>query len=167
MANASGLDLFFESWKKQVDASVRMMDAVVEATAKMRAAQLAAANEMRERAQALEKALADATSAQELWGAQWNWALASCGRSAAYWQSLFEAMNEANDTMARCLGENVKGCVAEPGEGEPPATSFAAIDEAYREMFKTSQKLLQYTAKAFQTSAAPASAEQDEAKKAA
>jgi len=92
----NGTERFFEAWKKQAEVSVRMMDAVVEATAKMRGTQLSAANETHERTQALEKALADAGNAQEMWGAQWNWALATCERSAAYWRSLFEAMAEAN-----------------------------------------------------------------------
>ena len=74
---AGETDQFFEAWKKQVDTSLRVMDAVVESAAKMRATQLSAANETHERMQALEKALADAKSAQEMWGAQWNWALAT------------------------------------------------------------------------------------------
>lgn len=156
---ANGMDPFFDAWKKQVDTSVRMMDAVVEATAKMRSAQLSAANETHQRTQALEKSLADAKSAQELLGAQWNWALASCERSAAYWRNLFEAMNEANGKMACCMQEGVKAAVPARTEGATPSTGFAVVDNAYREMLKTSQQFLQYTAKALDTAALPAAAD--------
>lgn len=144
-----GTEQFFEAWKKQVETSARIMDAVVDGTAKLRTAQLTAAKETHERTQALEKALADAKSAQELWGAQWNWALASCERSAAYWRSLFEAMTQANGDVARCMQDVAKGAVpAQSGDGMP-STGFPAMDNAYRDMLKTSQQLLQYTASAF------------------
>jgi hypothetical protein len=48
---AGETDQFFEAWKKQVDTSLRVTDAVVESAAKMRATQLSAANETRERMQ--------------------------------------------------------------------------------------------------------------------
>ena len=144
----TGTEQFFDAWKKQVETSARIMDAVVDATAKMRAAQLTAATEAHKRTQALETALADAKTAQELWGAQWNWALASCERSAAYWRSLFEAMTQANGDVARCMQDVAKGAVpAQSGDGMP-STGFPAMDNAYREMLKTSQQLLQYTASA-------------------
>jgi len=105
---ADAADQFLEQWKKQAEAGVRMMDAMVEATARMRESQLAAAQETHERAQALQKSLAAAKSAQEMWGEQWNWTLASCERSAAYWRKLFEAMNEANATIVRCMQDEAK-----------------------------------------------------------
>jgi hypothetical protein len=163
----NGTEQFFEGWKKQVDTSVRMMDAVVEATAQMRAAQLSAANETHERVQALEKALAEARNAQEIWGAQWNWALASCERSAAYWRTLFETMTQASGTVGRCVQDSMKGAVAAPSADGIPSTGFAAVDNAYREMLKSSQHLLQYSANAFGAAPAPGSAKKSESKKAA
>lgn len=138
MTNAT--DQFFDAWKQQVEASVRMMDALVEADAKLRGSQLAAANETHERTQALEKALGDCRNAQELWGAQWNWALASCERSAAYWRNLFEVMQEANAKMARCMQERIQGAAPAQGGGELPATGFPAFDQAYRDLMKASQQ---------------------------
>jgi len=140
MTNA--MDQFFDAWKQQVEASVRMMDALVEADAKLRGSQLSAANEAHERTQALEKALADCKNAQELWGAQWNWALATCERSAAYWRNLFEVMQEANAKMARCMQERVQGAAQAqvPGIGALPATGFPAFDQAYRDLLKASQQ---------------------------
>jgi hypothetical protein len=142
MTNA--MEPFFDAWKQQVETSVRVMDALVEADAKLRSSQLSAANETHERAQALEKALADCRNAQELWGAQWNWALATCERSAAYWRNLFEVMQEANAKMARCVQERVQGAAQAQqgalGGGELPATGFPAFDQAYRELLKASQQ---------------------------
>ncbi|HTP60882.1 MAG TPA: phasin family protein [Burkholderiales bacterium] len=142
MAGAN--EQFFENWKRQVDTCLKLMDAVVEASAKMRAAQLAAAQETHRRVAELEKAVAEAGSAQEVCSAQWDWTLATCERSAAYWRSLFEAMAEANGRMARCAQDGVQ--VASAGQaGEVPATGFEAVDNIYREMLKTSQRLLEYT----------------------
>ena len=161
---AGETDQFFEAWKKQVDTSLRAMDALVESAAKMRATQLSAANETHERMQALEKALAEAKSAQEMWGAQWNWALATCERSAAYWRALFEAMTEANSIMGRCLQDGMQGAVPAPSGDGIPSTGLAAMDNAYREMLKNSQKLLQFTTGAFGP-AAPGSAQKSDTRK--
>jgi len=162
----NGTERFFEAWKKQAEVSVRMMDAVVEATAKMRGTQLSAANETHERTQALEKALADAGNAQEMWGAQWNWALATCERSAAYWRSLFEAMAEANGRMARCVQDGMQ-CASKAQAGEANATGFAAVDGVYREMLKSSQRLLESATGVFQATALEPVAIADQPKKAA
>jgi Phasin protein len=153
-AMADVTNQFLDQWRKQAESGVRMMDAMVEATAKMRAAQLEAAQETHERAQALQKALTGAKSAQEMWGEQWNWTLASCERSATYWRNLFEAMNEANGKLMGCMREGAN--VAGPLKfgGELPSTGFQAVDEAYREMLKTSQQFLQSATSAFAPPAA-------------
>lgn len=161
-----GTEQFFDAWRKQVAVSVRMMDAVVEATAKMRGTQLSAANETHECTRALEKALADASNAQELWGAQWNWALATCERSTAYWRGLFEAMTEANGKMARCVQDGMQGAAKGQAVGAP-ATGIEAIDGAYREMFKTSQRLLEYATGTLGAATRQADTIADQPKKAA
>jgi Phasin protein len=164
---ATGTEQFFDAWKKQVETSVRMMDAVVEAMAKMRSAQLSSANETHECAQALKKALADAKDARELWTAQWNWALASCERSAAYWRSLFEAMTQANGALGHCVQEGMQGAVPAPSGDGIGFTGLAAMDNAYREMLNHSQQLLQYAAGTFNAPAASGSARTSETEKAA
>lgn len=161
---AEGTDQILEQWRKHAEAGVRMMDAVVEATSHMREAQLAAAQETHERMQALQKSLAAAKNAQEMWGEQWNWALASCERSAAYWRNLFEAMNAANGKIARCMQEGASTAGPLPFSGDLPSTGFQVVDNAYREMIKSSQQFLQTATSAF---APPATAPRKEAKKAA
>ncbi len=98
-------------WKVQADTAARMLDAVVQANAKVRAAQLAAANEAHERTQALERLLVQAKTPGELWNAQWSWALANCECYGTYWRSMMEAMNEAGSEVARCARE---GAAARP-----------------------------------------------------
>jgi hypothetical protein len=161
---ADGPDQILEQWRKHAEAGVRMMDAVVEATSHMREAQLAAAQETHERMQALQKSLAAAKNAQEMWGEQWNWALASCERSANYWRNLFEAMNAANGKIARCMQEGANAAGPLPFSGDLPSTGFQVVDDAYREMIKSSQQFLQTATNAF---APPAMAPKKEAKKAA
>ena len=162
MANAP--DQILEQWRKHAEAGVRMMDAVVEATTHLREAQLAAAQETHERMLELQKSLAAAKSAQEMWGEQWSWALASCERSADYWRNLYEAMNEANGKIARCMQEGASAAGPLPFSGELPSTGFEVVDKAYRDMIKSSQQFLQSATSTF---APPAPQARKEAKKAA
>jgi hypothetical protein len=148
-AMADPRDELLEQWRKHAEGGVRMMDALVEATTRMREAQLAAAQETHERMKKLHESLAAAKSAQEMWGEQWNWTLASCERSAAYWRNLFEAMTEANSRIARCMQEGASAAGPLPFSGELPATGFQLVDNAYREMIKSSQQFLQSATKAF------------------
>jgi hypothetical protein len=161
---ADAADQILEQWRKHAEAGVRMMDAVVEATTRMREAQLAASRETHERVKDLQKSLAAAKSAQEMWGEQWNWALASCERSAAYWRNLYEAMSEANGKIARCMQEGASAAGPLPFSGELPSTGFDVVDKAYREMITSSQRFLQSATGAFAPMAAQ---ERREAKKAA
>jgi len=157
-------DQMLEQWRKHAEAGVRMMDAVVEATTHMREAQLAAAQATHQRMLDLQKSLASAKSAQEMWGEQWNWALASCQSSADYWRNLFEAMNEANGKIARCMQEGASAAGPLPFSGELPSTGFEVVDKAYRDMIKSSQQFLQSATNAF---APPAPQARKEAQKAA
>jgi len=160
---AEGTDQILEQWRKHAEAGIRMMDAVVEATTQMRETQLATAQETHQRMQALQKSLAAAKSAQEMWGEQWKWALASCERSAAYWRNLFESMNAANARIARCVQEGASAAGPLPFSGELPSTGFEVVDNAYRDMIKSSQQFLQSATTAF----APPAAAKKEARKAA
>lgn len=161
---ADAPDQILEQWRKHSEAGLRMMDAVVEATTHMREAQLAAAQETHQRMQALQKSLARAKSAQELWGEQWNWALGCCEQSAAYWRNLLEAMNEANGKLMRCMQEGAGAAGPLPFAGELPSTGFDVVDKAYRDMVKSSQQFLQAATTAFTP---PAQAARSEEKKAA
>lgn len=153
---ADAMNQILEQWRKQAEASVRVMDAVMEATTRMREAQLAASQETHERVKELQKSLASAKSAPEMWGEQWNWALGCCERSAAHWRSLYEAMIEANGKIARCMQEGAGAAGLAPFSGEPPSSGYEVVDKAYRDMIASSQRFLQSATSAFAPPAAQA-----------
>jgi hypothetical protein len=156
-------DQLLEQWRKHAEAGLRMMDAVVEATTQLRETQLAAAQETHERVLALQKSLGAAKSAQEMWGEQWRWTLASAERSAAYWRNLFEAMNAANGKIMRCMQEGAGAAGPLPFSGEMPSTGFEVVDKAYRDMIRSSQQFLQSATNAFAPGAAAARKEEKKA----
>ena len=141
---ATGSEQFFEIWKQQVNAGLQILDALVEADAKVRAAQLAAANEAHQRTVEAEKLLAGAKDAQELWNAQCTWASQNAERAAAYWREQFEAMGEANARILRLMQERMQSAVPAEAGANPSVAALSAVDSAYREMLKTSQQLLAF-----------------------
>ena len=112
----SGTDQAFEAWKQQVNSGLRILDTLVEGTAKMHTTQLSAANETHERMREAGKLLAGAKNPQELWNAQWEWAMGNCERSGAYWRSLFETMTEANARLLASVQENAATVAGEPSK---------------------------------------------------
>ena len=151
----TGNEQFFEAWKQQVNTGLQLLDAVAEATAKMRSAQFAAANETHQRTVEAEKLLAGAKDAQELWNAQCTWASANAERAAAYWREQFEAMTEANARILKLMQERMQAAVpVEPG-ANPSVAGLAAVDSAFREMLKASQQLLTFSPGGFGPAASP------------
>lgn len=152
----SGSEQFFEVWKQQVNAGLQILDSLVEATAKVRAAQFAAANEAHQRTVEAEKLLAGAKDAQELWSAQCTWASENAERAAAYWREQFEVMTEANARVLKIMQERMQAVApAEPG-ANPSVAALASVDSIYREMLKSSQQLLAFMPGVFGAAAAPA-----------
>lgn len=156
----SGTEQFFEVWKQQVNAGLQILDALVEADAKMRAGQLAAANETHQRTVEAEKLLAGAKDAQELWNAQCGWASQNAERAAAYWRGQFEAMSEANARILRLMQERMQAAVPAEAGANSSATALSAVDTAYREMLKSTQQLLAFMPGAFGAAAASSEAAQ-------
>jgi phasin family protein len=150
-----GTEQFFEVWKQQVNAGLQILDSLVEATAKVRAAQFAAANEAHQRTVEAEKLLAGAKDAQELWNAQCTWASENAERAAAYWREQFEAMTEANARILKIMQERMQSA-APPDTAANPMAALASVDSVYREMLKSSQQLLAFMPGAFGAAAAPA-----------
>jgi hypothetical protein len=106
---ATGNDELFEAWKQQMDIGMRVLDAMVQGAAKMRAAQLAAANETHQRTVEVEKLILGAQSPHELWTAQWNWAISNCSQAVDYWRAQLEAMTEANARIVSCVQDQARG----------------------------------------------------------
>lgn len=151
---ASGTEQFFEVWKQQVNAGLQILDTLVEATAKVRAAQFAAANETHRRTVEAEKLLAGAKDAQALWNAQCTWASENAERAAAYWREQFEAMSEANARILKVMQEQMQAAAPAEAGANPSVAALSAVDSAYREMLKTSQQFLAFMPGAFGAAAA-------------
>lgn len=95
------------SWKRQLDAAMRLTEAVIEGSERMREVQLEAAAEAHADAVATQKALAAAQSPQELLRIQAEWLAENQRKSMQYWKSLYEAAAETNAQMMKCLGESM------------------------------------------------------------
>jgi phasin family protein len=156
MVMTPGTEQFFEVWKQQVNAGLQILDSLVEATAKVRAAQFAAANEAHQRTVEAEKLLAGAKDAQELWNAQCTWASENAERAAAYWREQFEAMTEANARILKIMQERMQAAAPAEAGGNPSLAALSSVDSVYREMLKSSQQLLAFMPGAFGAAAAPA-----------
>jgi hypothetical protein len=115
---ASINDQVFEMWKQQAEFGMKLVDAMVDVSAKLRAMQLAAANDTRRRTAEAEKAIGGAKSAQDIWSAQYELTIRNCESAATYWRSVFEAMNELNGRMLQCVKESAPA--ARP-QGEAPS----------------------------------------------
>jgi phasin family protein len=93
------------AWKRQLDSTLRMIEAICEGSRKIGEAQLKAAIEAHASAAAADKILAKAGDAQELWRIQNEWLAASAEKSLAYWRELCEVVMETQSTIAKSLSE--------------------------------------------------------------
>lgn len=95
-----------DTWKRQLDAAMRLTEVVIEGSERMREVQIEAAADAHADAVATQKALAAAASPAELMRIQTEWLAANQRKSMAYWKSLFECAAETNAQVMRCLGES-------------------------------------------------------------
>ena len=96
-----------DTWKRQLDAAMRLTEVVIEGSERMREVQLEAAAEAHADAVATQNALATAQTPQELMRIQTEWLAANQKKSMEYWKSLYEAAAETNAQLMKCLGESV------------------------------------------------------------
>ena len=94
--------MIFDFWKQQADSGKKMMEAMIQAGAKLRDMQQAAASDAQRRTLEAGKAMAEAKSPQDLWRAQYELTVGNCESAAAYWRNVFQAMNELNGRMLEC-----------------------------------------------------------------
>lgn len=115
---ASINDQVFEMWKQQAEFGMKLIDAMVGVSTKLRTMQLAAANDTHQRTAQAEKAVAQAKSAQDIWSAQYELTIRNCESAATYWRNVFEAMNELNGRVLQCVKESAPSIRP---QGETPA----------------------------------------------
>ena len=96
-----------EAWKRQLDAAMRLTEVVIEGSQRMRERQIEAAAEAHADAVATQKALAGASSPDELMRIQTEWLAANQRKSMQYWKDLYETAAETNTQLMSCLRDSM------------------------------------------------------------
>jgi hypothetical protein len=92
-----------QTWKQQLDTTLKLIDAAVQGTLEMRTSQLAAAMETHARDLDTEKSVTGAKSVQDLMAIQLSWMTGNLERSMAYWNQMFQAAVDANTKLLECV----------------------------------------------------------------
>ncbi len=96
-----------EAWKRQLDAAMRLTEVVIEGSQRMREMQMEAATTAHADAVATQKALAAASSPDELMRVQTEWLAANQQKSMQYWKRLYETAAETNAQLMSCLRDSM------------------------------------------------------------
>jgi phasin family protein len=94
-----------QTWKKQLDMTMRVTEAIIEGSTRMHEVQIEAATDAHADAVATQKSLASAAGPADLLRIQTEWLAANQRKSMEYWRQLYEAAAETNARVMRCLGE--------------------------------------------------------------
>ena len=94
-----------QAWKKQLDMTMRVTEAIVEGSTRMHEVQIEAATEAHADAVATQRSLASAAGPADLLRIQTEWLAANQRKSMEYWRHLYEAAAETNARVMRCLGD--------------------------------------------------------------
>ena len=124
-------NLFFDTWKRQLDVGLNVMEAVVEGAIRMRECQLEAAAQAHADLEATRKAIAAAPDLPALFKLQGDWARANAERSFAYWRSLCQCIADTDAAVAKCS-------YVKP---ESSDALLGAVDGAYQQWLQTVQRL--------------------------
>jgi phasin family protein len=92
-----------DTWKKQIDATMRITEAIIEGSTRMHEVQIEAATEAHADAVATQKSLAAASSPAELLRIQTEWLAANQRKSMEYWRGLYEAAAATNAQVMNCM----------------------------------------------------------------
>jgi len=104
MANTEP-NVMLDTWKRQLDATMRVTEAIIEGSTRMHEVQIEAATEAHADAVATQRSLAAASSPAELLRIQTEWLAANQKKSMEYWKSLYEAAAQTNTQVMNCLRE--------------------------------------------------------------
>src|SRR5688572_4383982 len=84
-------DVLLQSWKAQLDATLRLAKTVTEAAMRMHEVQLEAAADAHADAEATRKAIAAASGWHDALKIYTEWARGNAGKSLEYWRALVQA----------------------------------------------------------------------------
>ena len=123
--------------KCQLDAGLKMLEAMAEGARRIREAQLDAAVEAHACAEATRKQLEKAQDPQQLWQIQSAY-LAGCMKdAAAYWSAIAQAALETQASIGQCLAEQAAAAPALDTGGAPLAEM---MDGAYQRWLETTRQ---------------------------
>jgi len=111
-------DLMLKTWKRQVDAAFRLIEAMTEGAERMHETQLEAAAETHADAVATQQAALRAKDAAELAQVQLQWARANVEKALAYWRAMYENALQTSAQLAACVGQ--ASAQQKTDKGEPP-----------------------------------------------
>jgi phasin family protein len=94
-----------DAWKRQLDAAMRITEAIIEGSTRMHEVQIEAATDAHADAVATQKSLAAASGPAELLRIQTEWYVANQRKSMEYWRGLYEAAADTNAKLMNCLRE--------------------------------------------------------------
>ena len=129
-------DFFIKACKDNIDCGMRVIEALTEGAARVRELQLEAATEVHANTVATQKAIAACGDPTEMWKQYSQWMLANAQKSAAYWQSIAQAMSETNAAVFKSLTQVAQQVQASSPLGDADAARAALggmIDNAYKQ----------------------------------
>lgn len=126
-------DFLMQAWKRQCDAGLGALEAIIEGATKIHETQLQAAAEAHADAEATRKAITAATDPSQLFKLQAEWARANAQKSLAYWRSVYQALAETGAAVAKCAGGAAPVTV-------PETAGLNLIDSAYRQWLEAAQR---------------------------
>jgi phasin family protein len=93
------------TWKSQLDAALRITEAIIEGSTRMHEVQIEAATEAHADAVATQKALAAAGDPAALLRIQTEWMVANQRKSMEYWRNLYQVAAQTNAEVMQRLRE--------------------------------------------------------------
>jgi phasin family protein len=128
--------LFIQTWKTQLDAGLRMFEAIAEGAMRIYEAQLEAMTEAHADAEATRKAIAAATDPAQVMKLCAEWARANTEKSLACCRSFAETVAETDREVVKCVGTPI----ALP---EGVGAGLGMVDSAYKQWMESVQRLYQ------------------------
>lgn len=110
-------DVVMQAWKKQCDAGLSAIEALVEGATKIHEIQLQAAATAHADLEATRKAAAAATDPSQILKLQADWLRSSTQKSMAYWSALAQTVGETDAALVKCACSQAP--VALPGMVRP------------------------------------------------
>jgi phasin family protein len=135
-------NLFLDTWKRQLDGGLGMLEIITAGAIRMRQCQLEAATQAHADLDATRKAIAAAHDVTQLFQLQADWARANAEKSLAYWRALCQCVAETDVEVAKCS----RAGTALPLPESPDAL-LGAMDSAYRQWLATVQRMYSPAAK--------------------